>query len=139
MIITFEIEGTPQQVKWDGNCFHALDPKQPLRALGYYKNIGGAVSKLIKHHFLSENDIIDGFESQVHLKDFANQFDVLVSRTLGIENIEELNPNVFTVTEKEKSVKIVSEETKAKMKAAKNAKKELNNNISVEDDDEDVF
>lgn len=137
MIITFEIEGVPQQIKWDNYCFHALNPNGSNAALGYYKKLGGAVAKLVKHHFFSKNDIVNGFESQVHIKDFAEQFDLQVKTLFAIENIEELNPNVFTVTEKEKEVKVLSEETKAKMKASKAAKKELENNIPIEEDDDD--
>lgn len=138
MIITFEIEGKPQQIKWDNYCFHACHPNNFNSSLGYYKNIGGAVSKLIKHHYFSENDIVDGFETQVELRDFAEQFDILVKKVSGIDDTKSLNPDVFTVTEREKTVKVVSEETKAKMRAARQARKERQHNIS-EEDDYDVF
>ena len=138
MIITFEIEGVPQQIKWDNYCFHAMNPNGSTQALGYHKKLGGAVSKLVRHHFFSKNDIINGFESQVHIKDFAEQFDTLVSKLFNVGTVDELDPNVFTVTEKEKSVRVISEETLAKIKASRAAKKELQNNIPIEEEDDDL-
>lgn len=144
MIITFEIEGVPQQIKWDSYCFHACHPDRLDRALGYYKQLGGAVSKLIRHHYFQKNDIVNGFEAQIELRDFAEQFDTLVSRVNGVEDVADLNPDVFTTTIIEKEKKVVSQETIDRMKAAKAAAYEKRKSeaeqpkVAPEDDDDDL-
>lgn len=130
MIITFKIENEEKKIKWDGHCFHALDPRNDTRALGYYKEIGGAVNKHIKNHvYMLEKDL----ELEVSLQDLANVFSDLTDQVLNIKDRSDLDLSVFTVTDTPK--KEMSEEHKMKI-AASARKRKKSANIKEEEDDD---
>lgn len=133
MIITFKIENEEKKIKWDGHCFHALDPRNDTRALGYYKEIGGAVNKHIKNHvYMLEKDL----ELEVSLQDLANVFSNLTDQVLNIKTREDLDMSVFTVTDTPKRPSPTKEAIE-KMRAARRPTGNISYLATEADEDED--
>lgn len=130
MRITFNLEGQEKTIKWDGHCFHALDPNVPYeKALGYYKTIGGAVDKHVQNHIWNQEK---DFETIVSLEDFHKSFQNLREQVLGLTK-DSLYTSVFKVTEIPK--KEMSEEHKEKLRKLRESKK----CDPVDEEEDDIF
>lgn len=133
MLIKFNLQGVERVIKLDNNgCYTAYAPGTE-RALGYYASLQNAVLKHIRHA-----TILDSTEKEevIELKDFILRHQKLFDEVRGLSQEDISKFAVFEETGKE--TRVMSEETKAKIKATKSAKKELEHNPPVEEDDDDL-
>lgn len=130
MKIKFNLNGVERVIVQNGTSdFTSLIPGTD-RPLGYYSTLGAAVLKHVKSAAIkdsSEN------EEVIELKDYISEFRAICEQILSLD-IDDVSK--FSEIEKREK-KAMSEERKAKMKAAKAAKKELENNIPIEEDYDD--
>lgn len=132
MIIKFNLLGIERVINQQGpHSFTALIPGTD-RILGYYSTLNGAVLSHIKN---AGNLDEEGKEAVVELKSYVEMHRSMFDEVLGlsITDIEK-----FAEFQEKPERKSMSEETKAKIRSAKEAKKELQHNISVEEDDDDL-
>lgn len=80
MKIEFELQGVKRTIRFDGYCFHAIDPKSP-RVLGYYSSIGNAVLAHVKDAAVPEEA---GQEEVIELKELIVRFDKLYGEIRGL-------------------------------------------------------
>lgn len=125
--------GVERVISQEGkNSFAAMVPGTD-RALGYYSNLNNAILAHIKNAGnLDEN----GKEAIIELKDYIKAHRELFDEVLGLSKAD---VHKFATFEERPERQPMSEETKAKIKASRVAKKELENNIPIEDDEEEVF
>lgn len=112
------------KLEWDGYQYAITVNDSDRRIHKYPTTLTGAMRVIFKEEMVNEKD-----PEPVSLMEYAKQVDDMV-RNLSSENFELLE-------EEMKISKPMSEETKAKIKAAKAAKKELENNPPVEEEDDE--
>lgn len=133
MLIKFNLQGAERVIKLDNNgCYTAYAPGTE-RALGYYASLQNAVLKHIRHA-----TVLDSTENEevIELKDLVLRYQKLLDEVRGLSQEDISKFAVFEETGK--ITRVMSEETLAKIKATKSAKKELEHNPPVEEDDDDL-
>lgn len=131
-VIKLKINETTYRIAYDGYSFTIfIGEFGSYRLVKYPSTLRRAIELIVKREHVSMDN-----QQVVSVMEFVDKYEKLINdiKSLDLSAIEnDLVKNPVL------SGRSPSEETKAKMKAAKEAKKELENNIPVEDDDEDVF
>lgn len=137
MLIKFNLQGVERVIKLDNNgCYTAYAPGTD-RALGYYASLQNAVLKHIRHA-----SVLDSTENEevIELKDLVLRYQKLLDEVRGLSQEDISKFAVFEETGK--TTRVMSEETKAKIRAARSSnkteEKEPDIEKTVEEDDDDL-